>query len=146
VADRAGNAFSVGRILLGGRLLSVQDDPANPQRQLARLADGLLLETSLIGQRSEAPEPDRFLNDELSLEVLHGPGEPRVSRIETLGRWRLLADGSIAGEQWQARYPSPGEGLAVPALATDHWRLRLVPVPPGSDRATGTAAPAVDCH
>lgn len=142
VADRAFNALSVGRSVLGERLLSVQDDPANPQRQLARLAGDQLLETSLIGQRGETPEPERFLNDELSLQVLHGPGEPRVSRIETLGRWRLLADGSIDGEQWQARYASPAEGLTAAALASEHWRLRLVPVPPGSDRATGTADPA----
>lgn len=147
VADRAFNALSVGRSVLGERLLSVQDDPANPQRQLARLAGDQLLETSLIGQRGEFPAPESFLNDELSLQVLHGPGgEPRVSRIETLGRWRRLADGSIAGEQWQARYASPAEGLTVAALATDHWRLRLVPVPPGSDPATGTTAPAADCR
>lgn len=146
VADRACNAFSLGRSLLGEQLLSVQDDPGNPQRQLARLATDLLLETSLIGQRGETPEPDRFLNDELSLQVLHGPGEPRVSRIETLGRWRRLSDGSIDGEQWQARYDSPAAGLAAAARSTDHWRLRLVPVPPGSDRATETAAPAGDCR
>lgn len=142
VADRAYNAFSVGRSLLGERLLSVQDDPANPQRQLARLGGDQMLETTLIGQRGESPQQDYFLNDELSLQVLHGPGEPRLSRIETLGQWRRLADGSIAGEQWQARYASPGEGLAAAALSSDHWRIRLVPVPPESDRATGTTEPA----
>jgi len=146
VADRACNALAVGRSLLGERLLSVQDDPANPQRQLARLTGDALLETTLIGQRGESPAADRFLNDELSLEVLHGPGEPRVSRIETLGRWRLLADGSIAGEQWQARYGSPADGLATAALTSDHWRIRLVPVPPGSDRATETAVAAAGCR
>lgn len=146
VAERACNALAVGRSLLGAQLLSVQDDPRNPQRQLARLAGDRLLETTLIGQRGEQPEPDQFLNDELSLQVLHGPGEPRLSRIETLGRWHRLADGSIEGEQWQARYASPAEGLTAPSLASDHWRLRLVPVPPGSDRATETAAPATDCR
>jgi len=142
VADRAYNAFALGRSLLGEALLSVQDDPANPQRQLARLAKGQLLETTLIGQRGESPQPDAFLNDELSLQVLHGPGEPRVSRIETLGRWTRLTDGSISGEQWQARYGSPADGLAAPSLSSEHWRLRLVPAPSGSDRATGKAAPA----
>ena len=146
VAEQAFNACSIGRSLLGEQLLSVQDDPTNPQRQLARLAGGQLLETSRIGQRGESPRRTAFLNDELSLQVLHGPGEPRVSRIETLGRWRLLADGSITAEQWQARYPSPSEGLAAEPLSTDHWRLRLVPVPPGSDRATETAAPGAGCH
>lgn len=146
VADRASNALSIGRSLLGDRLLSVQDDPANPQRQLARLAGEQLLETTLIGQHGERPAADRFLNDELSLQVLHQPGEPRLSRIETLGRWQLQADGSITGEQWQARYPSPADGLAVAALAADHWRLRLVPAPPESDPATGTRVPEADCR
>lgn len=146
VAERAFNAQSVGKSLLGDQLLSVQDDPGNPQRQLARLAADQLLETSLIGQRGESPQADLFLNDELSLQVLHGPGEPRLSRIETLGRWQRLADGSIAAEQWQARYASPSEGLAAAALSSGHWRLRLVPVPPGSDHATGTAAPAAGCR
>lgn len=142
VAERAFNALSVGRSQLGEQLLSVQDDPRNPQRQLARLAGERLLETTLIGQRGEAAGPRDFLNDELSLLVLHGPGEPRLSRIETLGRWRLQDDGSITGDQWQARYASPSDGLAATALASEHWRLRLVPVPTGSDRATETAAPA----
>ena len=142
VADRAFNAFSIGRSQLGDQLLSVQDDPANPHRQLTRLARGELLETSLIAQRGESPQADSFLNDELSLQVLHGPGEPRLSRIETLGRWQRLPDGSITGEQWQARYAPPSAGLAAPAISSDHWRLKLVPVPPGSDRATEKAAPA----
>lgn len=145
-AVRACNALAVGRSLLGERLLSVQDDPGNPQRQLARLAGDQLLETTLIAQRGERPQPDLFLNDELSLQVLHGPGEPRVSRIETLGRWRLLPDGSIAGEQWQARYGSPADGLAVAAASSGRWRLSLVPVPPGSGLATGTGEPATDCR
>lgn len=142
VADRAFNALSVGQSLLGDRLLSVQDDPGNPQRQLARLARGQQLETTLIGQRGESPQQNRFLNDELSLQVLHGAGDPRISRIETLGRWQLLPDGGISGEQWQARYGSPADGLAAAALSVEHWQLRLVPVPPESHPATGTAAPA----
>jgi hypothetical protein len=142
VADRAFNALSVGQSLLGDRLLSVQDDPGNPQRQLARLATGEQLETTLIGQRGESPQQNRFLNDELSLQVLHGAGDPRISRIETLGRWQLLPDGGISGEQWQARYGSPAGGLAAAALSVEHWQVRLVPVRTGSDPATGTAAPA----
>jgi len=146
LADRAFNAGSLGSSLLGKALLSVQDDPANPLRQLTRLANDQLLETTLVGQRGETPTPELFLNDELSLQVLHGPGDPRVSRVESLGRWRLQPDGSIAGEQWQARYASPAAGLGGPALATERLRIRLVPVPPGSDRARQTAAPALDCR
>lgn len=135
-ADRAFNARSLGRALLGTELLDVRDDPSNPQRQLSRLRGDRLLETTLVGQRGESPSPDLFLNDELSLQVLHGGGAPRVSRIETLGRWRQGDDGTIEGEQWQARYGSPADGLATSALGSGRGRLRLVPVPPGSGPAS----------
>jgi hypothetical protein len=136
MADRAFNALSAGRSLLGAQLLSVEDDPGDPRRQLARLGDGRFLETTLIGQRGESPAGDLFLNDELSLLVMHGaPGTP-ASRIETLGRWRRHPDGSISGEQWQASYGSPADGLQAAARTTQRFRIRLVPVPPGSGPAS----------
>ncbi len=137
VGERAANAAAVGRALLGDRLLGVRDDPANPNRQLARLAGGGLLESTVVGRRSEGAEP--FLADELALQVVHGGAEPRVSRIETLSRYRLrhgLQGDWIEAEQWQARYPSPAEGLVASASGGGHWRLRLDPLPPGSGRAS----------
>lgn len=136
VADRAFNAAAAGRALLGDRLLSVQDDPSDPRRQLARLQGDQLLETTLVGQRGEEPSAGLFWNDELSLQVLHGRGEPRVSRVETLGRWQQRPDGGIDGEQWQARYGSPADGLRAEPVATERLRLRLVPAGPGSDPAS----------
>lgn len=137
VGERAANAASVGRELLGDTLLEVRDDPTNPNRQLARLAGGGLLESTVLGRRSE--ETEQFLADELTLQVVHGGAEPRVSRIETLSRYRLHhGEGGdwIEAEQWQARYPSPAEGLVAHATGGGHWRLRLDPLPPGSGRAS----------
>ena len=141
VGDRAANARDVGRALLGDGLQEVRDDPANPNRQLARLRGDQTLESTVVGRRSEQPPgaPRLFLSDELSLQVLHGPGDPRVSRIETLSRYEWHGDGEarwIAAEQWQARYPSPAQGLVAAATGTSHWRLRLDPLPPGSDPAS----------
>lgn len=136
VADRAFNARSLGRAALGEALLAVEDDPAHPNRQLSRLAGDRLLETTVVGRRSLLPDATTFLADELILQVLHGPGEPRIQRVEVLGRWRLRSDGSIEGEQWQASYPSPAEGLAAAGQRPQHVRLRLVPLPPGSDPAS----------
>lgn len=150
VGERAANAAAVGRALMGDALLQVRDDPANPNRQLARLAGGALLESTVVARRSEvvaieergapprAGAGEAFLADELALQVLHGQGEPRVSRVETLSRFRLRHGPSgdwIEAEQWQARYPSPSEGLAARSLGGGHWRLRLDPLPPGSARA-----------
>lgn len=150
VGERAFNATGIGRALLGERLLSVDDDPANPNRQIARLAGDLQLESSVVGRRSETVAAE-FWTDELALQVLHGPGEPRVSRVETLSRYRLEADGTISGEQWQASYPSPARGLAARPLSTGHYRLRLsrqgltaasTPVTPASDPPAPQADPA----
>jgi hypothetical protein len=142
VADRAFNARAIGQVLLGDQLLAVQDDPANPDRQLSRLSGDRLLESTVLALGAErAPTdpsaPETFLSDELSLQVLHRAGlEPRVSQVETLGRWHQRADGGIDGEQWQASYPSPAAGLIASPVATDHLALRLDPLPPESDPAS----------
>ena len=144
VGDRAFNAEGVGRALLGNQLLSVDDDPANPNRQIARLAGDVRLETTVVGRRTET-SGTTFWADELALQVLHGPGEPRVSRVETLSRYQLEPDGRISGEQWQASYPSPALGLAAQPTSRGHYSLELTPLvpapaagPPGprSDRAS----------
>jgi hypothetical protein len=66
-----------------------------------------------------------FLADELALQVLHGPGDPRVSRVETLSRYRLVGPDHIDAEQWQASYGSPGEGLVAPAQRSWCGQLSL---------------------
>lgn len=154
VGDRAFNALSIGKAVLGEQLLAVRSDPANPNRQIALLADRQELESQVVGRRSETPAitansiaavsstanstaaggstdgstAPEFWADELSLQVLHGPGEPRLSRVETLSHFVLQADGSIQGEQWQASYPSPSLGLAARATGTNHELLRLDPI------------------
>jgi len=140
VGDRAFNANAIGQALLGPQLLAVDNDPANPNRQLARLAGGVLLESTVVARRSESSENAGFSADELALQVVRGPGgDPRVSRVETLSRYHLESDGVISGEQWQATYPSPAEGLSARPLRSAHWQLRLVrptPAAPRSDRAS----------
>jgi hypothetical protein len=145
VGDRAENALAIGRALLGDDLLGVSDDPANPNRQIARLrgAGGAprQLESRVIGRATEQPGPASFLADELVLQILHGPGAPRVSRVETLSRFERGLDGSIAVEQRQATYPSPAEGLRASPIRTQISRFQLVrlssdPPRPGSDPAS----------
>jgi hypothetical protein len=125
VGDRAGNAAAIGRALLGEQLRRVQDDPRNPNRQLALLEGDQQLESSVVGRRRNQPADDLFLADELALQVLHGPGPPRQSRVETLSRYRLLAPGTIAMEQWQVSYGSPADGLVSGALRSSSSRMEL---------------------
>ena len=130
VGDRAFNATAIGRALLGQALLQVANDPANPNRQIALLAGDQRLESTVVGRRSEQPDATHFWTDELALQVLHGPGDPRVSRVETLSRYSFRSDGSVATEQWQASYPSPALGLAATASSSGHYSLELTPVSP----------------
>lgn len=124
VGDRAYNASAIGRALLGPQLLEVRNDPRNPNRQLAELRDDQQLESTVVGRRSSQASEGEFLADELALQVLHGPGDPRVSRVETLSRYRLVEPNRIEAEQWQVSYGSPAQGLA--AKAQRSWQGVLV--------------------
>ena len=130
VGDRAFNATAIGRALLGAALLQVRNDPANPNRQIALLAGDQQLESTVVGRRSESPNPTGFWSDELALQVLHGPGAPRVSRVETLSHYSQNPDGTVTTEQWQASYPSPALGLAAAASSSGHFQLTLTPLSP----------------
>ena len=115
VGDRAFNAGSVGRALLGDQLQRVRNDPQNPNRQLADLSGDQSLESTVIGRRSEQQPQEQFLADELSLQVLHGPGDPRVSQVETLSRYARIDADRIEARQWQVSYGSPADGLRAEA-------------------------------
>lgn len=144
VGDRAANGLALGRAVMGDKLLEVANDPANPNRQIAifQPEPGLRtsLESTVIGRRQAQASANAFEADELALQVLHGPGEPRVSQVETLSRYELQADGQISGEQWQASYPSPEAGLIATAIRSNHLALKLrqlAPLPPPeSDHAS----------
>ena len=128
VGNRNFNATAIGRALLGEQLLRVEEDPDSANRQIARLKGDLFLETTVTGRRQESPAAETFMADELVLQILHTPGAPRISRIETLSRYSRCGD-DICAEQWQGRYASPGESLRDQAIAQHHYRLRFTPLP-----------------
>ncbi len=156
VGDRAFNAAQVGKALLGPQLLTVANDPSNPNRQLATLQGDLSLESTVVGRRTRAAAGDRFIADELALQVVHGPGGTRISRVETLTRYEPAAlmpkpaparkelspapsgtassagggqPGRLRALQWQATYPSPEDGLAAVPLSTHRFSLDLQRIP-----------------
>ena len=106
----------------------MEEDPDSANRQIARLKGDLYLETTVTGRRQESPSTDTFLADELVLQILHAPGPPRLSRIETLSRYNRCGK-DICAEQWQGRYASPGESLRDQAIAQHHYQLRFTPLP-----------------
>ncbi len=128
VGDRPFNATAIGKALLGDKLLSVDQDPERVNRQLARLSGDVLLETSVIGRRqavvSTESGTEEFLSDELVLQIVHGPGAPRLSRIETLTRYEQCGS-EICGDQRQVSYGAPGLQTDQ-SLAGRSSRFRLV--------------------
>ena len=141
VGTRAANAMAIGQAVLGDELLEVQDDPGNPNRQLARLSDDRVLDTRISGRRSETPNPKAFLADELSLQLLRqGGAPPRISRIETLSSYKLLSPDQISGEQWQASYGSPEDGLAGAARSSQKLSLMLERLHPTGMASAGVEA------
>ena len=93
---------------------------------LARRSDERQLDTRITGRLSEQPSEGEFLADELSLQLFKQAGlPPRSSRIETLSRYALVSPDQISGEQWQASYGSPEEGLAASARSHQHVTLTL---------------------
>lgn len=167
VGDRAFNAAQVGKALLGPQLLTVANDPANPNRQLASLRGDLSLESTVVGRRTETAAGDRFIADELALQVVHGPGGARISRVETLTRYEpaaLMPKPAPAGKglspapsgtassaevdqpdrlralQWQATYPSPEDGLAALPLSTHRFSLDLQRMAPPLPASQGQAS------
>ena len=128
VSDRSFNALAIGKALLGEQLLRVEDDPDSANRQIAKLKGDQRLETTVTGRRQERSDEATFLADELVLQIMHAPGPPRLSRIETLSRYSRCGD-DICADQWQGRYAPPGETLRSPALDHHHFRLRFRPLP-----------------
>ena len=127
VGDRAFNALSIGTALLGDQLLRVEDDPHSANRQMAQLKGGLRLETRVTNREQSSPDDETFVADEIVLQILHLPGPPRLSRVETLSRYQRCSDQMIRGEQWQARYQAPGQAISNKAISSHHFQLTMRP-------------------
>ena len=142
VGDRVFNARSIGDALLGAQLLSIEQDPDQVNRQLARLKGDLMLETTVIGRRESNPrEHSVFFSDELALQVLHGPAAPRISRIETLTRYERCG-AAICADQRQVSHDGPGLESEVSLEGrSSRFQLTLRPLP--LDPA-GSDAPPTD--
>ncbi|MEC7249288.1 MAG: POLO box duplicated region [Cyanobacteriota bacterium] len=142
VGDRVFNAHSVGEALLGTQLLSVEQDPDQVNRQLARLKGDLMLETTVIGRRESNPrESAVFFSDELALQVLHGPAAPRISRIETLTRYERCG-AAICADQRQVSHAGPGlESDSTLEGRSSRFQLTLTPL---SLDPAGVSAPPAD--
>jgi hypothetical protein len=114
----------------------------------------------VIGREQTSINAAAFLSDELVLQVMHGARAPRLSRIETLSRYRPCPNepgaeitSRICGEQWQQTYPAPGETSESFVQRPSRYKLTLTrlqdPAEAGehpADRATQTMVEGGDGH
>lgn len=130
IGDRSFNAASIGKAVLGEQLLSVEQNPNQVNRQLARFQDDVLLETTVIGRReTNWKSVSDFYSDELVVQILHGPGAPRLSRIETLTHYVRCGE-NICAVQRQVSHAGPGlETDQTLKGRNSQFRLLLKPLP-----------------
>ena len=95
---------------------------------MAQLSGDRRLETTVTGRKQQSPDANTFLADELVLQILHAPGPPRLSQVETLSRYQRCGS-AICAEQWQGIYPPPGENLRDTIKSSHHYQLRFTPLP-----------------
>ena len=135
VADREFNTKSFALNSKNGGFLSVKNDPKSPNRQFAKLTEDRYLETKIIGRLHEKINNNKFITDELTLQILHTPDFSRVSQVETLTEFKKCGlnqinstntrDFNICGEQFQAIYNQPGQKLVSLPIKTERSKLLL---------------------
>ena len=135
VGDRAFNALSIGKAIIGEKLLTVKDDPKSANRQFSKFDSQEFLETKITGRAQSLENESVLLIDELALQIFHTLDISRFKQVETLSKYqqcksplinsKKLSDLEICGEQWTAVYPFPGERLHTVPLKTNHFKLIL---------------------
>ena len=135
VGDRSFNALSIGKAIIGDKLLTVKNDPSTPNRQFARFDGQEFLETKIIGRSQYLGSDSILLTDELALQIFHALDVTRVKQVETLSKYQPcksplaipenLSNLAICGEQWIAIYPFPAEMLSKKPLRANHYKLIL---------------------
>ncbi|WP_017301113.1 DUF6816 family protein [Nodosilinea nodulosa] len=134
VADRAFNGLSMARAYLGdGAIKTVKVDPANPNRQITRLSDNRLLESTVTARAVETAA-ESFIAVERFQQVFRGGAIPYFNEVETTTAYRPASgepEGSrVVADQVTAVYLSPQDPDFLKAqnrpVALYRYRLELV--------------------
>ncbi len=123
VADRAFNGLNLATAYLGSQaVLSVTVDPRQPNRQFTRLPRGRMLVSTVTGQASEQPQPDRFIATELCQQIFQGTATPYLNEVETttVYQYQPENDRPIHADQITAIYLSPQD--------PNYFKARTTPV------------------
>ncbi|WP_421656568.1 DUF6816 family protein [Leptothermofonsia sp. ETS-13] len=135
VADRAFNGFNLARAYLGDRaVVSVEVDPATPNRQITTFRAGRQLVSVVTGRAIEKVGSNRFITTELFQQIFRGTPQPYMNQVETTTDYHLLPsrEGAIVADQVTAIYLSPQDPQYFKAtdkpVALYRYRLEFLPV------------------
>jgi len=110
VADRAFNGLNLAQAYLGeDAVIAVTVDPQNPNRQITRLRHDRQLESTILGRRTEQPQPDEFITTEFTQQIFRGSARPYLNRVEATTWYHLQPQtpAVIQADQLTAIYLSP---------------------------------------
>jgi hypothetical protein len=133
IADRAFNGLEIGKAYLGEQgILSVTNDPRDPNQYRTRLPNQESLITQIIGRDQSSPDRDRYLTSELTQQFFQGEQRIYLNLVETTTDYRLKGSSNIAANQLTAIYLSSKDPQYFMApgkpVALYRYRLQLSPL------------------
>tara|TARA_Y100001978_G_scaffold195822_1_gene204551 strand:+ start:599 stop:1309 length:711 start_codon:yes stop_codon:yes gene_type:complete len=134
IGDRAYNAESIGRAILGERLNKVKSDPNSFNNQIIYLDNNEFIE-SRVTARNQISDEDVFFSDEFVIQSFHKAGVSRLNQVETMSKFYKCSNAeskssqlikpSICGFQYQATYGSKVGNKNIKAISSNKYKLNF---------------------
>ena len=134
VGDRANNSESIGKAILGDKIIKVKSDPNSFNNQIIFLKDNEFIE-SRVTARNQIFDDELFFADEFFIQSFHKSGVSRLNQVETMSKFykcnnegfqsSQLINPDICGFQYQATYGSKVGSTNLKAISTNKYKLNF---------------------
>ena len=134
VGDRANNSESIGKAILGDKIIKVKSDPNSFNNQIIYLKDNEFIE-SRVTARNQIFDDELFFSDEFFIQSFHKSGVSRLNQVETMSKFYKcdnegfqssnLMKPEICGFQYQATYGSKVGSTNLKAISSNKYKLNF---------------------
>ena len=134
IGNRKNNSESIGKKILGEKLIMVKIDPQSFNNQIIYLSDDEYIESRIIG-RNQFKNNQLFFADEFLIQNFHKKGVSRINQVEVMSKFyqcdnqtdkiEYYDKTSICGIQYVASYGSRVGDNNVRAIQTNKYKLNL---------------------